>query len=98
MDDARLVRGAQRLGDLDAERQRLSSCSAPRSSTVAQRVPLQVLLHHEVGGAVVGLGADVVDRGDVRMVQRRGGTRLLLEARQAFGSEANSAGSTLIAT
>ncbi len=76
--DARLVRRLQRLGDLDGQRQRaleLHRCAQqfPKRGAVEQ------LLHHEVHAALV---ADVVHRGDVRVVERRRRPRLLLEPGQ----------------
>ena len=78
MDDAGGVRLGEALGGLDGDveellrRQRLA-----RGDELAQRLALDEL-HGDVDRAV-GL-ADVVDREDVRVVQRRGRARLLLEA------------------
>ena len=72
------MRGVERVGDLDGEveqswlRQRrpppARACSVcPSSSSIDQEALALVL-------------AEVVDRADVRMVQRRGGARFALEA------------------
>ncbi len=82
MDDALLVRRGEAAGDLrgvvDAPR---AAENAPAGELGAQRLALEQLLD-DVGRAVVL--ADVVDRGDVRVVQDAGGLRLLLEAAQAI--------------
>ena len=53
-----------------------SSGSGPRASRAASVSPSQVLHHQEVG---LALAPDVVQRADVRMVQRGDGLRLALE-------------------
>ena len=56
----------------------------PARHHLEQRLPAQQL-HDEVGRSVrLRRLADVVDRADVRMVQRRGRARLALEAPQVF--------------
>ena len=62
------VRRIERVGDLDAERQdRLHLHRAPRDQ-VFQRRAVEELHHEESLSPVL---ADVVDRADVRMIQRR---------------------------
>ena len=83
MHDALGVRRPECLGDL--ERQLEASlerrCTALGDRLAQGRSTLEVLLHHEVDAVLV---ADVVYRGDVRMVQRGGRTRLLLEPRETL--------------
>ena len=77
MDDSRAVRFVERVGDLDrvvkglVQRQR-----APRQA-IGEGFTLEQLHHDEVGTAVV---PDVVERTDVRMVQRGDGARFSLKA------------------
>ena len=54
----------------------------PLLSSLAQRLAFEQL-RHDVGHAVVH--ADVVDREDVRVIQRRSGARFLLEALKPAG-------------
>jgi len=53
-----------------------------RSRLVRQGTALQLLLHHEVD---VTLGADVVNDGDVGMIEGGGGAGFLLETSQPLG-------------
>ncbi len=48
----------------------------PLVQPLPEALPLQVLLHHEVD---VAFGADVVDNGDVRVVEGGGSAGFLLE-------------------
>ena len=74
------VRGLERVGDLDARaRGRRSTGSGPPRDPLLQRLPVEQLHDDERLPVVL---ADVVDRADVRMVQRRGGAGLALEALQ----------------
>ena len=70
------VRRRERRGDLDGDVERLGDARAPRGEPPAQRHPVD-----ELGGDVVQRlrAPDFVDRHDVRVVERRGGQRLLLE-------------------
>ncbi len=70
------------FGDLGAQRERALQPRGTLLQKIAQRLPLQVLLHHVMDGA---LGADVVYGSDVRVVERGGCPSLLLESRQALG-------------
>jgi hypothetical protein len=71
MDDALLVRGLERVGDLVGDRQRLVERHRTVVDAVGERRPLDQL-HHEI------VGADVVDVADVRMIQRRDGVDFTL--------------------
>ena len=83
VDDAAAVRRGKRRGDLGADvhefahRQR-----AARGETLAQRHAVHELRRDEVDRARL---PDLVDRDDVRMVERRGGARFLLEAAAEIG-------------
>ena len=83
VDDAAPVRGGQAARDLLRRgSSALRSGSGPRDNRAAQRLAVEQLGDHvrlPVGGA------DVVDRDDVGIVERRGGARLLLEAVQPVG-------------
>ena len=72
-----------------------SSGSAPRRDPRGQRLAFQVLHHQEVDAVLV---ADVVQRADVRMVQRGDGLRFALEALLHLGVLRKCGGSTLMAT
>ena len=77
VDDSGRVRLGEALGDLDAVVEQLFRRQGiARDDELAQRLALDEL-HRDVEGTV-GL-ADVVDREDVRVVQRRCGARLELE-------------------
>ena len=83
-------------------RPRRASAARPRAPGAAELMrsakrPAGEMLHHDEGPP--GVLADVVDRHDVRMAgQRRGRTRLALEALTNCGCSANCSASTLIAT
>ena len=70
------VRLVQRVRDLDGDRERLIQRQRPLLQPLGQRVALQVLHHQEVDPV---LGADVMERADVRVVQTGDGLRLALE-------------------
>ena len=82
MEDAGLVRGCQRIGDLHAVAQRLGHAEAPGGNHLVQRAAGDVLHHDEVDARV---GPDVVDRDDARVVQRAGRPGFLDEALPAVG-------------
>ena len=96
VDDAFVVCGFQRLGDLAARERaslrpasgrpptRSASVSPSTSSSTRNRVAARLL--------------EAVDRGDMRMVERREHLRLALEPREPSGSAANRSGRTLMAT
>jgi len=86
MNDSGLVRRDQRLADLGSQIERLVQRQCPFIEPLPEALPLQVLLHHEVGdGAIVaGLRAHVVNDSDVGMIQRRSSPSFLLEPSQTF--------------
>ena len=78
MDDAGAVRLVERVGDLD--RRSASACSSGSGTFLqprCERLALE-MLHDEKRGAV--MLADVVERADMRMVERRDGARFAFEA------------------
>ena len=87
MDDARRVRGGQRIGRLREVVERPLQIAATRIDHLTQRfTPDQ--LHRDEVDHLPGTGvplADFIDRQQVRMVQGRGRARLLNESRQAAG-------------
>ena len=80
VNDACAVRGIQRIGDLDAERQhRVHLQPAMPGDCLLQRGALQIL-HGDEGAAV--LLADVMNGADVGMIQGGRGSSLALEPAQ----------------
>jgi hypothetical protein len=79
MQDSLLVRGGQAVCDLGRKVERRAHREGAARQPGAQRLPVEQL-RHDVGGAIED--ADVVDREDVRMIQRGCGARFLLEALQ----------------
>jgi hypothetical protein len=80
VNDARAVRGVQRGGDFDAERQQLFHFQTGMpGEALPQRGSLQIL-HGDEGAAI--LLADVVNGADVWMIQRGRGASLALEPAQ----------------
>ena len=82
MDDALLVSGGQALCDLYRVVERCARGNGPVAQSLTQRLALEQF-RHDVGHAVVH--ADVVHREDVRVIQRRSGSRFLLEALKPAG-------------
>ena len=82
VDDAVLVRGLERLGNLTRDRQRVLERQRPLRDAGAQIVTLDEF--HDQRGGVPGL-LEAVDLRDVRMVERGERPRLALEARQPLG-------------
>ena len=82
MDDVRAVRSRQSVGDLDPNLDRLPDRKGASLQPVGQRLPVEVLHHQEVDLAGA---ADIVDRADMRMIERGDRARFLLEATAAFG-------------
>ncbi len=79
MNDPVPVRGVERVRDLDAEIQRLSEGERTGHEPVAERLPFDELHHDEVASRVL---VDVVDRADVRVLERGGGARLTAQTLQ----------------
>ena len=78
VDDSCLVRRREALGDLDADRENARERKRRRSCEhLAQRLALDPLHREERAAAAL---ADVVDRDDVRVVEGRRRSRLVLEA------------------
>src|SRR5437016_4716267 len=83
MDNAALVRRRENVRDFCGHAQRFLHLHRPAGHESAQRLSLDEL-HRDVGD---GFGAaDVVDRNDVRMIERRRRARLLLEPPQRLGT------------
>ena len=82
MDDALLVRGLERRGDLPRDGSASSSGSGPRAIARGEVLALDQL--HDEGARAAGL-LEPVDLRDVRVVERGERLRLALEARQALG-------------
>ena len=76
MDDAFRVRRIQRIGDIDGNGKQCSGSSGLPAMRCFKGLPFQKL-HGDKGASV--LFADIVNRADVGMVQRRGGLGLPLE-------------------
>ena len=82
VDDSLRVGGREGLRDLDRVLDRLADGKGAGLELVAQRRALQQL-RHRIGGSI--LPADVEERQDVRMIQRRNGPRLALEPGKRLG-------------
>jgi hypothetical protein len=84
--DPGAVRGVERLSDLRAEAQDLRQRQRSLREALRERLALDQLEHHVVQlVALDARAADVVDRTDVRVVQRRDALRLALEAGAELG-------------
>src|SRR5687767_9317887 len=81
MSDAAGVGRGQGGGDLDDDLEDFADREVPGREALPQRLPLHVL-HRDVVLAVARL-AERQDSADVRMVQRRGSSGLLVEAAHA---------------
>ena len=82
VDDPLLVRGGEAVRDLHRIVDRLARRKPATREHRAQRLALEQLLD-DVRGVVASVRSDVVDRGDVRVIEHARGFRLLLEAAQA---------------
>ena len=82
MDDALLVRGLERLGDLPRDRQRFVERDRPVRDPLGERRALDQLHHQRVDAAAV---FEAVDVRDVRMVERGEHLRFALEPREPLG-------------
>ena len=78
MDDAVAVRLVERVRDLGCDLRRLIQRQRAFLEASGERLPIQAW--HDQKMRAVGF-ADVVDAADVRMLERRDGARLALEAR-----------------
>lgn len=83
MHEAALVCSGQAVRDLRGELQRLAHRHGAGVHQLAQRLPVDVLHGHE--RAAVVIAADLVDRHDVRVVQRRRGARFVAQAEEMLG-------------
>ena len=88
MNDPLPVGLVQRIGDLDAEAQRLRERQRALAEPVRQRLAFQEL-HHEVLRAV--LVPHVVKRADMRVRELRDGLRLALEPLADLGGKKGAA-------
>ena len=79
MNDVLLVSGVERVGNFDAERDEHFKCDRVMRDELFERGALQEL-HRDEGLAV--FFANVVNRADIRMIERGGGLRFALEARE----------------
>ena len=82
VDDAGLVRAGERFGHLDREVQRPDRTQRPAGDDLAERLAAQQL--HGDEGDALGL-ANLVNHGDVRMLEGRRGARLLHEPVASHG-------------
>ena len=87
MDDALLVRGLERLGDLPRDRQRVFQREPPARDDHREILALDEL-HHQSGPLASASGRkihDAIDLRDVGMVQRGQRLRLACETREPIG-------------
>src|SRR6266550_3842511 len=82
MNDALLVSRFERVGDLSRDRQRLVDRNGSASNSIGERWSLDQLQHQSLY-AVRFFKA--VDRGDVRVIERRQQLCFALETREAVG-------------
>ncbi len=81
MHDARAMSAIERVRDRDSDFEGFVERQRPALETLGERLALQVLHDQVVDlAALVRLGADVVQRADVGMRERRDGLRLAVEA------------------
>ena len=95
MDDAALVRGFERVGDLQAIGSAAAADRCRRSGSTRCRDSPSTSSMANAGGSSLDDGEDL---GDVRMVQGRERLRFAFETRQPVGSAAKNSGRTLMAT
>ena len=82
MDDALLVCGFERLGDLPRNRQRFVERKGASRDSLRQRLAFDEFQHERADP--VGL-FDAVDAGDIRMIEQREDFSLALKSREALG-------------
>ncbi len=86
MDDAALVGGFERVGDLAGDGERPSEGKRPAGEALRQGLPRRQLHDQEMDRRAVDLGlVQLVDAGDVRVVERRQHLGLALEPGEALG-------------
>ena len=87
MNDAAVVRGLQRVGDLACDGDRVTHREGARPQSVRERAPLDELHDEElraVGGAGRTRFLEPIERGNVRMTETGENLRLALEAFDTF--------------
>src|SRR5438270_11089369 len=77
MDNALGMRRIERIGYVNADRQQSFGLKRARADQILQRLAFEIF-HDDEG--LIALLADVIDRADIGMVQRRGGLSLTAEA------------------
>ena len=82
VDDAAGMRGVEGVGDLDPELEHAVERQRPARDLVLQRAAVEQFHDDELLALVL---ADVVDRADVRVVERRGDARLAAEPFERLG-------------
>jgi len=82
MHDADAMRGVERAADLNRQPQRVGYGQGPLLETCGQRLAVEELHHQELD---VSLAADIMNRADVRVVERGDRARFLLEAKTQVG-------------
>ena len=85
MHDPLLVRILERLGDLDRNCQRLDDGERAALQSLEKRFALDELHDQEMRGRCAADLFHAVERGDVRMIERRKHLGFALEARYAIG-------------
>ncbi len=79
VDDSRAMRCLQRIGNLDGQLEQRVQRQRSRADPLLQRRPLEILHHDERPPVLL---ADVVDRADIRVIQRGGRPRFAREPGQ----------------
>ena len=92
MDDALLVRGLERLGDLSRDRESLRQRDRSLGDAIRQRRPVDQLHDQCMGRARV---LKTVEVRDVRMVQRGEDLRFAAEAHEPIGIRREGVGQNL---
>ncbi len=82
VDDALGMRGIERLGDVNADREQLLHLQRTIADEMLQRLAFQIL-HDDVG--LIAFFADVINGADVGMIQGRRGLGLTPEAAERCG-------------
>ena len=82
MDEPAPMRPIERVRDLDTQPQHLVRSERPARQARRHRLALDLLEHQEVDAV---LSPDVVQRADVRMIERGDGARFTLEACPRLG-------------